>query len=97
MIQKYEQNKGKYIYHNDSSIKLDKNKFRVITFLWYLNDVEEGGETEFFGYYKIKPECGNILLFPSGWIYPHCGKMPISSDKYIITGWLYKYIEDPIL
>jgi hypothetical protein len=21
--------------------------------------------------------------------YPHCGKMPISQDKYIITGWFY--------
>jgi Rps23 Pro-64 3,4-dihydroxylase Tpa1-like proline 4-hydroxylase len=88
MIQKYEKQKGKYIYHNDFSI--EKNKYRVITYLWYLNDVEEGGETEVWYNTRIKPEKGKLLLFPSHWAVPHCGKMPISSDKIIITGWLYK-------
>ena len=89
MIQKYEKNKGKYIYHDDFSINLNLKKYRVITFIWYLNDVIEGGETEFFGTYKITPKKGKLLFFPAGWLYPHCGKTPISSDKYIITGWLY--------
>lgn len=89
MIQKYTKNIGHYIYHNDSSFESDRTKFRVLTYLWYLNDVEEGGETEFWGNYKIKPEAGKLLLFPSSWTFPHTGKMPISQDKYIITGWLY--------
>jgi hypothetical protein len=90
MIQKYEKQKGKYIYHNDFQLK--ENSYRVITYLWYLNDVEEGGETEIWNEFKIKPEKGKLLLFPSHWSVPHCGKMPISSDKIIITGWLYKNI-----
>jgi hypothetical protein len=90
MIQKYEKQKGKYIYHDDFS--LDQNKYRVITYLWYLNDVDEGGETEIWHTLKIKPERGKLLLFPSHFTVPHCGKMPISSDKIIITGWLYKNI-----
>ena len=90
MIQKYEKNKGKYIYHNDFALhnEIDKS-YRVITFLWYLNNVEEGGETIFWNNYKIQPEKGKLLLFPCNWTYPHTGKMPISTDKYIITGWLY--------
>lgn len=89
MIQRYEKKKGKYIYHEDSS-NTDK-KSRVITYLWYLNDVVEGGETEFFGgSSKIKPETGKLLLFPAVWCYPHRGNIPISSNKYIITGWLYQ-------
>ena len=36
----------------------------------------------------IKPEAGKLLLFPASWTFPHCGQMPISHDKYIITGWL---------
>jgi hypothetical protein len=88
MIQKYDKQKGKYVYHNDSLVLSDKS--RVITFLWYLNDITEGGETEFFGgSTRIIPEAGKILLFPALWTYPHRGNVPISSDKYIITGWLY--------
>lgn len=92
MIQKYTKNEGKYIYHNDFRIDLAEKKYRVLTFLWYLNTVEEGGETSFGEDFKIKPEMGKLLLFPACWTYPHAGKMPISSDKYIITGWLYVII-----
>jgi len=89
MIQKYIKQEGKYIYHNDSNVDYESHKYRIITFLWYLNDVEEGGETEFFGEYKIKPERGKLVLFPATWCFPHRGCMPISSDKYIITNWFY--------
>jgi hypothetical protein len=93
-IQKYETNKGKYVYHNDFSIDLPNKKHRVITYLWYLNNVNLGGETEFLGgEYSIKPETGKLLLFPSTWTYPHCATIPISNDKYIITGWVYKPID----
>lgn len=87
MIQKYEKQKGKYVYHEDSGI--DNDRHRVITYLWYLNDVDEGGETELWHSMKIKPEKGKLLLFPAHFSFPHCGLMPISSDKIIITGWLY--------
>lgn len=88
-IQKYEKNVGKYIYHQDFSIDYSNKKHRVITYLWYLNDVMEGGETEFNGEINIKPTAGKLILFPASWTYPHMGKMPVSNDKYIITGWLY--------
>jgi hypothetical protein len=88
-VQRYTKNKGKYVYHNDSLIDSTEKKYRVFTFLWYLNSVEEGGETAFNGNTFIKPEIGKLVLFPATWTYPHCGRMPISSDKYIITGWVY--------
>ena len=88
-IQKYDKQKGRYIYHQDFSCDWKEKQYRVITFLWYLNDVDEGGETEFWGSYKIKPEKGKLLFFPATWTYPHRGMMPISNDKYIITGWIY--------
>jgi hypothetical protein len=89
MVQRYTKQKGRYIYHNDFRSDWELKKYRVITFLWYLNTVEEGGETEFWGTHTIKPETGKLLLFPASWTFPHRGKMPISDDKYIITGWLY--------
>jgi hypothetical protein len=88
-IQKYEANKGKYIYHNDFQIAKETNKYRIITFLWYLNNVNIGGETEFNGKILVKPETGKLIFFPATWTYPHCGKMPISNDKYILTGWIF--------
>lgn len=94
MVQKYEKGKGKYIYHNDFCMDIDKKRYRTITYLWYLNTVDEGGETEFCGDYKIKPEKGKLILFPASWCYPHRGKMPISDNKYILTGWFYM-LSDP--
>jgi hypothetical protein len=88
LMQKYNKGIGKYVYHNDFSINYDAKKYRAFTFLWYLNDIEIGGETEFEDF-KIKPESGKLILFPATWTYPHSGKTPISDDKYIITGWMY--------
>jgi hypothetical protein len=90
-IQKYKANEGHYkAYHNDFAI-FDENPeyYRILTFIFYLNDVDEGGETEFWGKYKVKPVTGRLVIFPASWTYPHCGLMPISHDKYIITGWIY--------
>jgi hypothetical protein len=89
-LQKYEKNVGKYVYHEDSSCDFTNRKMRKLTFLWYLNDVDEGGETEFWSKYCIKPEAGKLVLFPANWTCPHTGKVPISNDKYIITGWLWQ-------
>ena len=88
-MQRYTKNKGRYIYHNDFRSDWVAKKYRVLTFLWYINDVEEGGETEFWASHRIKPEAGKLLLFPATWTYPHRGMMPISNDKYIVTGWIY--------
>ena len=89
-LQKYEKNVGKYLYHHDGICNFTERKIRKLTFIWYLNDVEEGGETEFWSCYRIKPEAGKLVLFPADWTFPHTGKVPISNDKYIITGWLWQ-------
>lgn len=63
---------------------------RFLGFFMYLNDVEEGGETEFtWTFTKIKPKMGSVLTFPPTWQYPHQGNPPISEDKYIITSYLH--------
>jgi hypothetical protein len=98
MIQKYKQGIGKYIYHHDFKVDMIQNRHRVITYLWYLNDVDEGGTTEFLGgKLHIKPEKGKLILFPASWSFPHRGNVPISSDKYIITGWFYEEDNEKIV
>lgn len=90
-VQKYNKNGGLYETHTDDSSQILFNEIhsRVVTFIWYLNDVTEGGETVFIKKCKIKPKKGNLLIFPSLWTYPHCGMVPESNDKYIVTGWMY--------
>jgi prolyl 4-hydroxylase len=61
---------------------------RYISFMWYLNDVDEGGETQFLNL-MIKPEQGKLIVFPPFWMFPHMGKDPISNPKYILSTYLH--------
>ena len=80
---------GYHIWHYEASTQATSD--RVLVWTIYLNDIEEGGETEIWGgNVKIKSKAGKLLLFPSCWTFPHRGVMPISDNKYIITGWLYQ-------
>ena len=63
---------------------------RLFAWMTYLNDVDDGGTTD-FDYYKIKikPECGKTLIWPAEWTHAHTGSVLKSGKKYIITGWLH--------
>ena len=82
-----------YTWHHDFHIEAFNQRLahRYITYIFYMNDVEEGGETEFWEGTKIQPKTGRLLLFSSDWHHTHRGCRPISNTKYIVTGWTYKY------
>jgi prolyl 4-hydroxylase len=61
---------------------------RFLSFMWYLNDVETGGETMFEDMI-IKPKKGTLLIFPPLWMFPHKGNSPISNSKYIMSAYLH--------
>ena len=62
---------------------------RVFAWMTYLNDVEDGGKTDFKHYdIKIKPEIGKTLIWPAEWTHAHSGEVLKSGVKYIITGWM---------
>lgn len=79
------QKSGYYRWHHDA--KIEYGRERILTFIWYLNTIEEGGETGFL-YKKIKPETGKFVFFPATWDYVHCGFD--AQNKYIITGWMWR-------
>lgn len=59
---------------------------RYLVFLWYLNDVAEGGETAFVDLgLEVKPKAGRLLVFPPYWMFQHAGRAPVSNDKYILS------------
>lgn len=61
---------------------------RMLVIFWYLNDVEEGGETE-FKHMKVTPKRGRMLVFPPTWTYPHAGLPAISNAKYIAGTYIH--------
>ncbi|SRR5579883_365955 len=68
---------------------LDYSCNRYMVFLWYLNDVAEGGETEFCDLgLRVEARAGRLLMFPPYWMYQHAGLPPRSNDKYIISTYL---------
>ena len=78
---------GYHVWHCENSARAQCN--RMLTYILYLNDVEDGGETEFLYYPKrIKPEAGTILIWPAGFTHTHRGNQPLSGEKYVMTGWM---------
>lgn len=89
-LQKTKTGGGYHVWHCEKSV-LDSSE-RVLVWSIYLNDVEEGGETEFLYQSKrIKAEKGKILIFPASFTHTHRGNPPLSGDKYILTGWWHLY------
>lgn len=75
--------------HYDAHIDSGTNVPRVISALLYLNDVEEGGETEFVKFdINIKPRAGRLVIFPSNYPYEHAAKPPKSGNKYVAVFWM---------
>jgi len=67
----------------------DVHPLRYLVFLWYLNDVAEGGETEFCDInVRVQARVGRLLIFPPYWMFQHAGLPPRSNDKYILSTYL---------
>tara|TARA_R110000796_G_scaffold2144_1_gene8614 strand:+ start:175 stop:768 length:594 start_codon:yes stop_codon:yes gene_type:complete len=89
-LQKTKKGGGYHVWHHEQS-SID-SIHRVLVWTIYLNDVEEGGETEFLYQSKrIKARKGKICMFPAGFTHVHRGNPPLSGDKYILTGWWHLY------
>ena len=88
-LQKYKPEEGYFKRHFERTGGLTVD--RHLTFMTYLNDIKDGGETEF--YYqklKIKPETGLTLIWGTDWTTTHRGITSKTETKYIATGW-YSY------
>ena len=86
-VQKY--NSGDHFSQLHSErVSLD-SLHRLFAWMTYLNNVDDGGTTN-FEYYdiKVKPEIGKTLIWPAEWTHAHTGSILKSGTKYIITGWI---------
>jgi hypothetical protein len=91
-VQRYVKGSGGYPHWHSEVFPKDAScepLHRVLAWQYYLNDVTEGGETEFFYQQrKVEAKAGRLVIFPSGFTHTHRGNVSRSEDKYIITSWV---------
>jgi prolyl 4-hydroxylase len=86
-IQHYRKNEGHFKWHFDA---LGPGGWdRQLAVIVYLNSVATGGETCFHRQnLRVKPVAGDALFFPTFWTHLHCGEIPTSGDKYVISSFI---------
>jgi hypothetical protein len=86
-IQHYKKNEGHFKWHFDAFGPGGWD--RQLAVIIYLNSLDDGGETCFHRQdLKVKPVAGSALFFPPFWTHMHCGEIPRSGDKYIISSFI---------
>jgi hypothetical protein len=82
-MQKYNPGEGFARWHFENNNGLQ----RILVWMIYLNDVDDGG-TEFkYQNHLEKAEQGKLLIWPAEWIFTHKGQISNTTTKYILTGW----------
>jgi len=83
MLRVYKYSPGqRFKMHRDGSYIRNEHEKSFYTFMIYLNDDFEGGETEFENLFTVAPKKGSALVF----YHPvrHEGKTLISGNKYVL-------------
>ena len=79
---------GYFVYHCENSGPEKDIVNRVLAWMIYLNDVTDGGHTEFLNQKKkYQPRTGDVLIWPAYFTHTHRGITSKSQTKYIATGW----------
>ena len=87
--------------HEDPNMLEEDRRMNLLTrfgaYTIYLNNVKDGGETEFlFQSLRLPPNEGTLCIFPSSYTHLHRGNPPLSGEKYIMTGWTHLVPPPPI-
>jgi len=85
-IQHYEPTEGFLSWHCERAEPQSNN--RLLAFMTYLNDVSDGGQTEweYLGL-SVSPVKGLTVVWPVDWMYLHRGVTSQTQSKTIATGW----------
>ena len=95
-VQHYPVGGGYFIWHTERTgpdvtlpDRYRMGSSRHLVFMTYLNDVTDGGETEWANQeIKIQPKKGLTVVWPADWTFTHRGLPSHTQEKYIATGWL---------
>ncbi len=85
LLQQTNPKEGYHAFHAEDSTW--NNQLRTLAWMVYLNDVDDGGETEYlYQQLKVKPKQGRVVIWPGSFTHIHRGNPPMS-EKFIATGW----------
>ena len=87
-LQKYPVGGGFKIWHHENKGSLPVGRDRHLTFMTYLNDVEDGGTVFFHQNLSTPAKKGLTLIWPAYWTHTHRGIVSRLKEKYIVTGWI---------
>lgn len=83
-ILKYEVG-GKFESHMDDG----GGNFRRVSTVYYLNDDYKGGELCFPQFdIELKPQAGDMIIFPSAYVYSHSVKPVTYGNRFSIASWI---------
>lgn len=87
-IQRTKLKGGYHSWHTEHCSGIDSHT-TLFAYTLYLNDVHEGGETEFlYQGMRMNPVKNRFVVWPAGFTHMHRGNPPLSNEKIIITGWI---------
>jgi len=85
LLQQTNPKEGYHAFHAEDSTW--NNQLRTLAWMVYLNDVDDGGETEYlYQQLKVKPKQGRVVIWPGSFTHIHRGNPPMS-EKFVATGW----------
>ena len=80
---------SKHQDHIQSLFTGDKRGIPILSIVAVLNDDYEGGEFIMFDDYEIKFKAGDLIIFPSVFLYPHLVKPVKKGIRYSFVSWAY--------
>tara|TARA_X000000368_G_scaffold226885_1_gene179073 strand:- start:5370 stop:5939 length:570 start_codon:yes stop_codon:yes gene_type:complete len=86
-ISKYYKNTGFQNFKHD--FEWNDLGATMVSFVFFLNTIEEDGELEFINGVKILPKKGNLIFYPSTWDIMYKHNISKNFDKYTVKGKLY--------
>lgn len=87
-LQKSSLGGGFHQWHHEQGKGTSSSRFLV--WMFYLNNVEKGGKTEFlYQDLAFKPTKGSLLIWPAAFTHTHRAANDLKEDKYIATGWFH--------
>ena len=80
---------SKHIDHIVSLFPGNPKGIPILSIVSLLNDNYQGGEFIMFDDYEIKFKAGDLLIFPSVFLYPHLVKPVTKGIRYTFVSWCY--------